>query len=43
MTFDGSRATTTAAALGLNDAGQILIAAAGTTDGTTCPPQGSGS
>jgi uncharacterized membrane protein len=28
------------AALGLNDRGQILIAAAGTTDGTTCPPKG---
>jgi uncharacterized membrane protein len=28
------------AALGLNDRGQIVIAAAGTTDGTTCPPQG---
>ena len=28
------------AALGLNDRGHILIAAAGTTDGTTCPPQG---
>jgi uncharacterized membrane protein len=28
------------AALGLNDRGQILIAAAGTTDGSTCPPQG---
>jgi uncharacterized membrane protein len=28
------------AAVGLNDRGQIVIAAAGTTDGTTCPPQG---
>jgi hypothetical protein len=28
------------AALGLNDRGQIVIAAAGTTDGVTCPPQG---
>jgi hypothetical protein len=27
------------AAIGLNDRGQIVIAAAGTTDGTTCPPQ----
>jgi uncharacterized membrane protein len=27
------------AASGLNDRGQIVIAAAGTTDGTTCPPQ----
>jgi uncharacterized membrane protein len=27
------------AALGLSDRGQIVIAAAGTTDGTTCPPQ----
>jgi hypothetical protein len=26
--------------LGINDRGQILIAAAGTTDGTTCPPEG---
>ena len=25
---------------GLNDRGQSLIAAAGTTDGSTCPPQG---
>jgi hypothetical protein len=30
------------AALSINDRGQILIAAAGTTDGTTCPPQGVG-
>jgi uncharacterized membrane protein len=28
------------AAVGLNDRGQIVIAAAGTTDGTTCPPAG---
>jgi uncharacterized membrane protein len=28
------------AAVGLNERGQILIAAAGTTDGSTCPPQG---
>jgi uncharacterized membrane protein len=28
------------AAFGLNDRGQIVIAAAGTTDGTTCPPPG---
>lgn len=27
-------------AFSINDRGQILIAAAGTTDGTTCPPQG---
>jgi uncharacterized membrane protein len=27
------------AAYGLNERGQILLAAAGTTDGTTCPPQ----
>jgi hypothetical protein len=27
-------------AIGLNDRGQILIAAAGTTDGSTCPPKG---
>jgi uncharacterized membrane protein len=31
------------AAFGLNDRGQIVIAAAGTTDGTTCPPPGGGS
>jgi uncharacterized membrane protein len=31
------------AAYGINDRGQIGIAAAGTTDGTTCPPQGGGS
>jgi hypothetical protein len=31
------------AAFGINDRGQILIAAAGTTDGTTCPPPGSAS
>jgi probable HAF family extracellular repeat protein len=29
------------AAVGINDRGRILIAAAGTTDGSTCPPQGS--
>ena len=28
------------AAFGLNDRGQILIARAGATDGTTCPPEG---
>jgi hypothetical protein len=28
------------AAYGISDRGRILIAAAGTTDGTTCPPQG---
>jgi len=28
------------AAVSLNDRGQIVIAAAGTTDGTTCPPRG---
>jgi uncharacterized membrane protein len=31
------------AAFGLNDRGQIVIAAAGTTDGSTCPPQAGGS
>jgi hypothetical protein len=31
------------AALGLNDRSQIVIAAPGTTDGSTCPPQGGGS
>jgi uncharacterized membrane protein len=30
------------AAFGLNDRGQIVIAAAGTTDGSTCPPQAGG-
>jgi hypothetical protein len=28
------------AAFGINERGQIGIAAAGTTDGSTCPPQG---
>jgi hypothetical protein len=28
------------AAFDLNDRGQVVIAGAGTTDGSTCPPQG---
>jgi hypothetical protein len=41
-TLDISGSTLTGA-LGINDRGQIGVAVAGTTDGTSCPPQGGNS